>query len=272
MRILRWMVTLTFVIVTALFISFYVKEKMTTDDTIPVISIEGEIIEVSFNATDEELLQGVTAYDEKDKDITDKVIVESVSRFLDDGVCKVVYAVCDSDNNVSNATRKIRYKNYESPKFSVVESLCYSIYDKINISNVIQATDCIDGDISRSVIVTSEDLVGSVAGVFSIDVSVANSKGDTSNIKLPLVIEDRSVSAPKIALSDYLIYANIGEEFDFSSFIVNATDKSDGDLPLSSVRIETNADMTTEGVYSVHYYVTNSEGAQGHSILNVIVG
>lgn len=272
MRVLRGLIIVLFVVTTALFGVFFVKEKVSTDNTIPVITVEEELIEVSFNATDEELLQGITAYDEKDKDLTDRIIVESVSKFLETGVCKVVYAVCDNDNNVANATRKIKYRNYESPKFAVTEPLCYSIYDKINISDAIKATDCIDGDVSRSIIVTSEDLVGSVAGVFNIDVSVTNSKGDTSNLKLPLVIEDRSLSAPEIELSDYLIYADVNEEIDYASFLVGVESDVQEDIPLESVRIETNADMSQEGVYSVHYYVTDIKGAQGHSILNVVVG
>ncbi len=272
MRILRGIVVTVFVVTLALFAVFYVREKSNTDNTIPVITVESELLEVSFNATDEELLQGVTAYDEKDKDLTDRIIVESVSRFLDDGVCKVVYAVCDNDNNVTNASRKIKYKDYESPKFSVTESLCFSIYDNIDISKSIKATDCIDGDISRNIIVTSEDLARSVAGVFSIDISVTNSKGDISNLKLPLVVEDRSLSAPNIELKEYLVYADVGDEIDFESFLVKVTEKNDEVIPTESVRIETNADMSTPGVYSVHYYVANSKGNQGHSILNVVVG
>lgn len=272
MRLLRVLISLLFVATTVAFVIFYVNEKKTMDNTIPVITVDQDLIEVSFKATDEELLRGVTAYDEKDKDITDKIIVESVSKFCGEGICKVTYAVCDNDNNVVNATRKIKYKNYEPPKFYVDESLCYSIYDRIDISKAIRAMDCIDGDISRSIIVTSEDFAGSVAGVFNIDISVTNSKGDISTLKLPLVLEDRSLSAPIIELSDYLIYAEIGEEIDFNSFLVGVESKIQGNIPLNSVRIETNADMTREGLYSVHYYVTDSLGAQGHSILNVIVG
>lgn len=272
MRALRWIVSLLFVVTTIVFVVFYVNEKKTTDNTIPVITVDKELIEVSFEATDEELLQGVTAYDEKDKDLTDRIIVEFVSKFHEKGISKVVYTVCDNDNNVVNATRKIKYKNYESPKFYVDESLCFSIYDKINISNMIRAKDCIDGDISRSIIVTSEDFTGSVAGVFNIDISVTNSKGDVSTLKLPLVLEDRSLYAPIIHLTEYLVYAEVGAEIDFKEFLVNVETKDAAELSVDSVKIETNADMTKEGTYSVHYYVTDSTGAQGHSILNVIVG
>lgn len=272
MKILRWFITISFVITTALFVVFFIGEKRTTDNTIPVIKVEDDLIEVSINATKQDLLKGVTAYDEKDKDLTDRIIIESVSKFIDEGVCKVVYAVCDNDKNVANATRKIKYVDYESPKYSVNKSLCFSIYDKVNISQAIQAVDCIDGDISRSIIVTSEDFTGSVVGVYSIDVSVTNSKGDISNIKLPLVVEDRSLSAPEIELSQYLVYTKIGEEIDFQSFISGVESKTQQEILVESVRVESDININEAGTYAVHYYVLDSKGVQGHTILNVIVG
>ena len=271
MRILRVAVIVIFIFTSVLFSMFYTREKLTTDKTKPVITIEEEILDVDINATKEELLKGVTAYDGKDGDITDKIIVESVSKFFTDGISKVTYSVSDSNNNVTNATRKIRYKNYESPKFEITESLCYSIYESIDITDAIKAHDCIDGDISRSIIVTSEDFVKSVAGVFEIEVSVTNSKGDTSIINVPLVVEDRSVSAPKIELSEYLIYLQVGETVDFSKYIVQATDSSKKKLT-SAVRVDTNIDFDKPGTYSVHYYVTDAKGVQGHTILNVVIG
>ncbi len=271
MRFLRIIMVVLFVITSALFAMFYVNQQLTLDETIPVIKIEEEMIEVGFNATREELMQGVTAYDEKDKDLSNKVIIESVSRFIDEGVCKVTYVVCDSDNHVARATRKIHYKNYESPKFSLSGNLCFSIYETINLTEIIGATDCIDGDITKSIIVTSEDYTKSVAGVFDLEISVSNSKGDTSVINVPLVVEDRSVSAPKIELSEYLIYVKPGAKVDFSKYLVRAQDRLQNGLT-SNVRIETNADLTKEGTYGVHYYVEDENGVQGHTILNVIVG
>lgn len=271
MRILRVTVTVVFVITAVLFSIFYFGEKINTDTTVPVITVESPLLEVDIGATKKDFLQGVTAYDEKDKDLTDKIIVESVSKFLDDGICKVTYAVCDSNNNVANATRKIKYKNYVSPQFSMSESTCYSLYENINISDVIKANDCIDGDISRNIIITSEDFTKSVAGVFTIEVSVTNSKGDLSVIKIPLIVEDRSLSAPKIELSKYLIYVDAGKEIDFSEILLKATDNAGNNIT-SSVRIESNVDFSMAGTYSVHYYVTDSKGVQGHTVLNVIVG
>ncbi len=271
MRYLRIITVVLFIITSAVFGMYYVNEKLTEDDTIPKITIEGELIEVSLKATDEELLKGVTAYDEKDKDISDRVIVESVSRFVDEGICKVTYAVCDSNNNVSKATRKIKYKDYISPRISMNRGLCFSIYEDINLVKILNAYDCIDGDITRSIIVTSDDYAKSVAGVFELDISVSNSKGDTSIVTVPLVVEDRSVSSPEIELTDYIIYVDKGAEIDFSKFLVSAKDSKKNDIT-NDVRIETIADLTQEGTHDVHYYVTDEQGAQGHTILNVIVG
>lgn len=271
MRALRITVTALFIVVAVIFAGFYIGEKINTDTTVPVITIEEELLAVSFNADNTELLKGVTAYDDKDGDLTDRVIVESVSKFLDDGICKVTYAVCDNNNNVANATRKIRYKDYVSPRFSMNGPACYSIYETVNIANVIKAYDCIDGDISRSIIITSEDFTSSVAGVFEIEVSVTNSKGDTSVINIPLIVEDRNVSAPEIQLSEYLVYTDTGKPINFSQYLIGATDSLENDIT-SSVKIETKADFTQEGTYSVHYYVTDSNGVQGHTVLNVVVG
>lgn len=271
MRVVRLAVALIFTVASVIFGVVYIKEKRNTDYTIPEIKISEEILEVGLKSTYQDYLQGVTAYDAKDGDLTDRVVVESVSKFITKGVCKVTYAVCDKDNNVANATRKIKFKNYTSPQFRLSGSLCYSLYEPINLFEYISAVDCIDGLITGNIIITSKDFAGSTAGVFTIDATVTNSKGDTSTISLPLIVEDRSVSAPKIELSEYLIYVKLNEQKDFKSYIVSAKDSKDTDLT-QSVRIETNIDMTKEGLYSVHYYATDSFGSQGHTVLMVYVG
>lgn len=271
MKFLRIGVVILFVIISAVFGWMYIDEKINADKTIPVIKIESDMLEVSLNADNEELLKGVTAYDEKDKDITHKIIVESVSNFIDDGVCKVTYAVCDNDNHVAKKTRKIKYKDYVSPRFSVSESTCYSIYERINLVSIISAEDCIDGDISKQIILTSENYTKSVAGVFSVNATVTNKKGDVSTIVLPLIIEDRSLSAPVIELESYLIYIESGEKIDFEDYIVKATDVNENDLT-DEVRVESNINFDKEGTYTVHYYVTDEEGLKGHSIMSVVVG
>ena len=269
MKPFRIIVVIAFVFVSIASIAVYISEKIGTDRTIPQLTVEEEMIEVSLKATDEELLKGVTAYDEKDKDLTEKIIIESVSRFTEKGVSKVTYAVCDSDNNVAKATRKIRFKGYESPKFKVTGNLCFSLYEHIDISKIIEAHDSIEGNITGRIIVTSDDYSSSNAGAYSIDVSVTNNKGDTSTVKLPLIIEDRPISVPEIELSEYLVYAKKGASIDFNEYLIDAIQ---GERSLKNkVTLESNVDFRKPGTYHVHYYVTDTDDLRGHSVLTVIV-
>ncbi len=270
MRALRISVLIVFSVVAIMFMSMFISNKLRVDTTIPVITVESDLLEVSIKAKDEDLLKGVTAYDEKDKDITDKIIVESVSKFIDKGVCKVTYAVCDSNHHVAKATRKIKYTDYKSPTYSMKRSTCYSLYEHIDLYEAIFADDCMDGNISGNIIITAQNFANNVAGVFNLDVSVTNSNGDSTEMQIPLIIEDRSLSAPVIELKDYLVYIKKGAAFNPSSYLVSAKDVREEDIK-ASVKIESKVDVKKEGLYSVHYYATDSEGVQGHNVLLVKV-
>ena len=270
MRILRLVVSLIFVVTTALYAYFLVTEKIKNDETLPVITLKEEVLEVDIDATKEDLLSGVTAFDEKDGDLTDRVIVESVSNFIEPGLCRVTYAVCDNNNHVATATRKIRYKGYTSPKFTLSEDLCYSLYERLDVSKAIGAVDCIEGDISTNIVISSEDYTSSIEGVFNIQATVTNRKGDSSTITVPLIIEDRSLSAPTIELKEFLVYSKPNKKIDFKKYLDSAKDSRGNDLT-KDVTIETNIDVSKEGSYTVHYYVTDKNGVVGHSVLTVII-
>lgn len=270
MKPFRIIVLISFVFIAIASAAVFIGEKLAADKTIPVITVEEDVIEVSLKATDEELLKGVTAYDEKDKDLTSQIIIESISRFTEKGVSKVTYAVCDSDNNVAKASRMIKFKDYKSPKFTVLENLCFSLYEHIDVRNVVKATDSLEGDISDNIVITSENYSVSIPGMYSLDVTVTNSKGDSSTIKLPFVLEDRPLSAPTIELKEYLVYTKKDKKIDFKTFLIDALDSKEESLK-DKVTIESNVDFKKPGTYHVHYYVTDSNSFRGHSVLTVIV-
>lgn len=271
MKAFRIIVLIAFAFVSIASAFVFISEKLAVDKTIPQITVEGDMLEVSLKATNEELLKGVTAYDEKDGDLTEKIIVESISRFTQKGISKVIYAVCDSNNNVSKATRMIKFNEYESPKFRVTGNLCFSLYELIDIREIIHAIDSLEGSITHNIIITSDDYATSIPGAYSLNVFVSNSKGDSSTIKLPLIVEDRPLSVPVIELKEYLVYTQKGKAVDFKSYIVDALD-IDGISLKDQVMIESKVDFNTPGTYNVHYYVTDSNALRGHSILTVIVG
>ncbi len=271
MKIFRTAVCLVFVAVTALFGFLYVKDRLTADTTVPVITVDSELSEVSVNATNEELLSGVTAYDEKDKDLTDKIVIESISKFSEAGVCKITYAVCDSDNHVATASKKIKYTDYKSPEFYSNGSLCFSENESINLSGRIGATDCLDGDISDNLILTTQNLTPRVAGDYSVDATVTNSRGDTSELRIPVKVEARSVNAPTIELNKYIVYTQQNKKLDPKSFIKSAENKDGDTIKASDVEIKSSVNYSKPGVYTVDYYVEDGDGNEGHTFLVVVV-
>lgn len=271
MKPMRIIVLIAFFFITVAALAVFIGEKIDEDRTIPVITVEEELLEVSLKATEEEMLKGVTAHDEKDGDLTDRIIIESVSTFTEKGVSKITYAVCDNDNNVAKATGKIKFKDYKSPRFKVSGNLCFSLYEYIDIRELITATDSIEGNISSRIIITSEEYSSTFAGNYTIDVTVTNKKGDTATIQLPLIVEDRPISVPEIELKEYLVYTEKGKTIDFKTYIVDALDVQNNSLK-EQVAIESNVDFNKEGTYQVHFYATDSLGQRGHSVMTVIVG
>lgn len=268
MKILRRTVIAVFALSVCLFAVFYIME-MREDKTVPVLKVESEILDISLEAGDKEMLQGVTAYDEKDGDITSRIMIESISKFTEDGVAIVTYAVCDDDNHVVTAKRKIRYKDYTEPYFVVNKSLSFAVGEDIDLSSAISAYDCIDGDISDRVIITATDYETNKVGVFKISVKVTNSMGDTIYMDLPVYVEQKNIAAPEITLKEYLVHVKVGEEYDLYENIEGAKDKFG--QPMTDVIIDTNYDPQKPGKYEAHYYTYDSKNREGHSILTIFV-
>ena len=82
------------------------------------------------------------------------------------------------------------------------------------------------------------------------------------------------ISAPVITLDSYLSFIGVGESLDVRENLVSAR-TSDPENPVDltyAVRIDTDLDVNTPGIYLVHYYVTDSENRTAHEILSVVVG
>lgn len=74
------------------------------DRTAPVISVPETAMIYDASMTQEELLEGVTAYDAQEGDVTDRLFLEKISDMAD-GRVLVTYAASDSSNNISEKSR-----------------------------------------------------------------------------------------------------------------------------------------------------------------------
>lgn len=99
-------VTLILAIICAVGLAFSIVLYVSKDRVAPIISYTGDI---TYNEGDGEevLLEGVSAYDEKDGDVSDTLMIESIYKSKD--TAKIIYCAYDSSNNVSKLQRIVSY-------------------------------------------------------------------------------------------------------------------------------------------------------------------
>ncbi len=234
------------------------------DNTLPSITISEQplILSTAGHGTDA-LLEGVTAYDEKDGDLTGKILLQDIS--LQEGNrMKVSYAVVDSSRHVASASRIVEYEDYVPPRFSLNAPLRYSPGNSIQIKDRLTAFDLIDGDLSDQIRVNANNLMPYYEGTYPVTFEVSNSLGDTAGITLGVVVRTPVSGEPDIRLSEYLVYIRQEDAFDPMDYLASA----DGGSPVSSALPKGGLQ---KGVNTVTYSCTGANGVPGSTVLYVVV-
>lgn len=269
-RLIRVFSVLLCIISTALFVFSGIYTQRGSDSNGPEIHMETSEIEVSIKATEAELLEGVTAKDEKDGDVTESLMVESMGLFVEKGKRKIVIDAFDSNHNISRTERVIKYTDYVSPKIILEGPLRAPLNDIDTLVDVIKVEDCLEGDITENLQITLlEDMTGiAAAGEYGMKLTVANAVGDV--IEIPATVElyeySRDSSVPKVTLTDYLIYSKVGQEIDPQAYLKGVTIRGSEYewteteaqglvIPYTKrqIDIENNVDIETPGVYEIVY-------------------
>ena len=115
----------------------------TTDTTMPEIRVAEEPLSISIADGTDALMSGVTAYDAKDGDITDKLILQKIE-MGEGGEVSATYAVSDNDSHVVTRTRTIIYTDYVPPRFSLSKELRYAPTGSIQVRDRLTAYDVIE--------------------------------------------------------------------------------------------------------------------------------
>lgn len=248
----------------AVFVGYRQYDAIKSDVDAPEISInDTQTLQISVQTPKAELLQGVTAVDRHDGDVSDKLVVESMHLMDADGLIEVGYAVADKSGNVAKATRMVQYTDYESPKFSLSAPLIYEVYEDFDIMRSVFAQDVVDGDIQHRIRATAlgEESIMS-QGVHEVHFQVSNSLGDISEIILPVEVIETGTYAADLTLTDYLIYLPQGAVFQpeeyLNEFIYRAESTSLRNGLPHNFFIEVTGAVQTQipGVYHIEYLVT----------------
>ena len=267
MKLVRILILILFS-VTALFYGFHtVRMKLTSDTVPPVITADEDEIFASVSVTDEELLLGMHAEDNKDGDVTNSMVVVSRLDFIQKGTLKVNYAAFDSSNNVATYTRKVTYTDYRSPRFTAKKPFRFSETDQAATAlSSVKAIDVLDGDMTTDIRIT----YGENEGIkYPVVLEVTNSAGDSAIVSINVFLEDRmSLSIPSVALTEYIVYTPTGgyidpEEYVRGTFqnssIHSFTETSEYNMDNVSWD-DSGVDYNTPGEYIIKYSLLNSYG------------
>lgn len=284
----NWLLLLLIGLSAALFFGYRTMAQLNSDNQAPKISFTQESIQVSVLDPKSALLQGVTAADDKDGDVTSSVVVERIRLTDPNGAITVHYAAFDQSGNVSKAERSAQYTDYESPRFSLEEPLLFVQNSNFDILDIIGATDTLDGNIRHRVRATSLD-DSSVAslGSHEVEFRVTNSLGETVKLVVPVEVYSAGTYTMDVSLTNYLIYLDSGSSFNAGSYLSSVTRNREtvslrnGTPENYAVKISGTVDTQTPGVYTVDYKVThtivnesspeNSQIDTGYSRLIVVV-
>ena len=246
----------------ALFLGYRALDAIRTDTRAPEIRLDSVIPEISVEDPKSALLQGITAVDSGDGDVTSSLVVERVELLEDAGRLLVHYAAFDSAGNVAKAQREAKYTDYRSPRFTLKEPLVYRQGVAFDVLSDIGATDVIDGDIQhrvRATMLTEQAIVE--PGVHEVEFRVSNSLGDTVTAVLPVEVRNPEREA-QLTLSQYLLYLPVNGSFNAKDYLKMYTYGED-DVDLSkglprgySLKTEGKVQTQKPGVYPVEYRVT----------------
>ena len=273
------------------------KVRFVKDQTGPVFHMDSNLVEVSVKDSEKAWLKGVTAVDAADGDVTDSIIVEGISPFTGTQHRIVTYAAFDSDNHVTHGKREIMYTDYESTRFNLSKQLSFAM-NSTNLLDGISAEDCIDGDITKSIRMMSDEEIDTAhVGEYPARLKVTNSAGGVSYLPVTVEIHDLTVfyRLPQINLTQNVVYVAKGADFDEEEYLDTITisgtkfsfTEESGTYGLSSsvaeetektigydrVDIESEVDTDVSGYYEVQYSFqdTVSMTGTGKARLYVVV-
>lgn len=268
----NWLALILIGLSIAALVGYKAWDRMAADKTAPEITVEEGTLEVSVHEDRSALLQGVSAVDRRDGDVTGSVIVEHVGLLNSDGEASVRYAACDSSGNVAKFSRTIRFSDYESPRFRLSAPLQFPERGSFEVVDLMGARDALDGDISHRVRATSlSENALSDAGTYDVQFRVTNSMGDTQEVVLTVELYPVGSYNAELYLEEYLVYLPVGARFNARSYLQSfrcAMGRVDlaGGVP-DGYELDTagNVDTNTPGVYEVKYTMNYTQGYQTYT-------
>ena len=248
----------------------------TSDNIAPTINMDSNEIAISVEDDERVLLEGITAQDNRDGDVTASLTVDNISTFNREGKRYVTIAAFDSSNNVGKATRELIYTDYRPPHFDITEPMSFSI-GATKYFEHITANDVLDGDLTGSIhFEDNTRFYSSEAGDYNVIIQVKNSAGDVASLPLTISIMDNVPNdKPRIHLKHYVRYVKKNMKPDYANLmdyiyignkkyeLVDGKEIDEETIGRDKVRInDDGVNYDAAGTYDVVYKLTVEQGEE----------
>ena len=231
----------------------------------PVINIPTEEIEVSVKDKDDVLLEGVTAKDNRDGDVSDSVVIEKISSTTEEGYRIITYAAIDRYGNVGRTERKLTYNDYKPPVIYLTNDMRFQ-FENYNANPVdnIKVESELDGDLTKKVKINfTDDTDVWENGTINAQLSVTDSTGTTAKLPVKIDIYDGKTEGD-LELSQYIVYLEADSEFSPMKYY-------NDDYPSEEIKVESNVDMKNQGVYDVVYTLDMEKNTKKARLVVVVL-
>ena len=221
-------------------------------------------------------LADVTAEDEEDGDLTDKIkILNNEVDMTKPGKYEVTYKVTDSGGASYVKTIKVTVNPKMEPINAApiikAEDKTLTVGDTFDPLADVTATDEEDGNLTDKIEVLKNEVDTTKPGKYEVTYKVTDSKGASYTKSITVTVNPKMEpinAAPIIKAEDKTL--TVGDTFDPLAD-VTATDEEDGNLTDKIEVLKNEVDTTKPGKYEVTYKVTDSKGASRTKTITVTV-
>jgi hypothetical protein len=238
------------VIVLSALLGLYILVYLREDKTGPVIQIADR--ELSYQEGDDKrpLLQGVAAYDAKDGDVSDTLMIESILPLRDNMTAKVIYAAKDKDNHITKESIII---NYTSDQKDVQEEEPIATKPATPTPTMPPVEKEEDLKEEQTVVGPKEDKPTAEEKEVTLDQNV-------------LQTSETDQGKPVISLTEKKIFLQIGASFQPLRYVSDITDDKDSqDTLYRRISVVGVYNSNKAGTYILEYYVVDTDGNQSES-------
>lgn len=227
----KHIVTIVGIAIIAILLSLSLILYVNRDMTAPTIDIEEMNITYTQGENYDELMVGVSAYDNKDGDLTDNVFIDRITE-INNGKAVIHYAVIDTSNNVGTAKRIVSY-----------------------ITDPLNNEDIADEEQDEEQVEEQED------EEVSVEDEEVSAEDEVLTEELTDHIIEPNGAIPVLALTTTEHTITAGEAFNIASVVRDVVDDVDTREELfRHIRITEDYDIYTPGSYVFGIYVMDSDG------------